>query len=147
MIFHNGSNMSISGLGTIIRTDKDGLTYINIDSGVGAYEFVYEDCPTISKIGFYMARFSSLPAPTMTSFKQCTFSGGDNTFSSGDLLEVDCTEASVKLNDKDEPSLGDISNDWSNFYLDRGTNNIYVQWSDWVTQSPTVTMKYRKRWL
>lgn len=25
MIFHNGSNMSISGLGTIIRTDKDGL--------------------------------------------------------------------------------------------------------------------------
>lgn len=73
----------------------------------------------------------------------------ENTFSSGDLLEMNCTDMNIKLNNAPCNNLGDITNDWENMYLDVGENKIICQWSDFVAKgyTPTITMYYRERWI
>lgn len=72
----------------------------------------------------------------------------ENTFKMGDVLSVDCSDMSVKINGLSKPSLGDIGNDWLDMDLETGTNYITYQWSDWVGISPpSVSMFYRKRYI
>lgn len=69
-----------------------------------------------------------------------------NTFISNDICDVDCENATVSLNGISTPSLGAIGNQWEEFYLQPGVNQIDVNWSSWVLDAnkPTVTMTYRK---
>lgn len=72
-----------------------------------------------------------------------------NTFGGKDKLDIDVSTMKIKLNSADKMSLGDITNDWENFYLDVGQNVITCQWSDWVDSEyrPIVKMYYRERFL
>lgn len=72
-----------------------------------------------------------------------------NTFQTNDMLEVDCADASVYLNNVSSPDLGDVGNEWSDFYLDTNENTIILACSDWVTSGyePSITMTTRRRWL
>lgn len=105
----------------------------------------------VGKVGFYMAGFSDKPVMEKNQIISTKFINGDtgNTFTASDLLEFDCNTAEVKLNGKTNYNLGDVGNAWSNFYLDKGINNIGVIFSDWVVSGyePTVKMYYRKRWI
>lgn len=64
-------------------------------------------------------------------------------------MDIDVSTMKIKLNSADKMSLGDITNDWENFYLDVGQNVITCQWSDWVDSEyrPIVKMYYRERFL
>lgn len=70
-----------------------------------------------------------------------------NTFTTNDFLEVDCSDASVKLNDIDRQDLGALGNDWEQFCLEPGTNQIGVAWSDYAENAPEIVMKYREVFL
>ena len=70
-----------------------------------------------------------------------------NKFSANDVLMVDCESAQIYLNDIETPELGALGNDWDNFYLKPGTNQIGVAWSDWTTNNPTFKIKYREAFL
>ena len=70
-----------------------------------------------------------------------------NKFSANDVLVVDCESAQIYLNDIETPELGALGNDWDNFYLKPGTNQIGVAWSDWTTNNPTFKIKYREAFL
>lgn len=110
------------------------------------------NCSTAAavKVAFFQGQFGTTTAATNL-IKSACFIDGDkpNTFTSSDLLEVNCNDGSVLLNSKSALNLGDIGNNWSNFYLDSGTNVIYVYWSDWMNTSylPTCKMYYKKRWI
>lgn len=70
-----------------------------------------------------------------------------NKFSANDVLVVDCESAQIYLNDIETPELGALGNDWDDFYLKPGTNQIGVAWSDWTTNNPTFKIKYREAFL
>jgi len=70
-----------------------------------------------------------------------------NKFSSNDVAKVDCSNGEITLNDSPAPELGALGNDWEEFALVPGNNQIGVTWSDWVNTAPTVKMKYRERYL
>lgn len=70
-----------------------------------------------------------------------------NKFSANDVLMVDCESAQIYLNDIETPELGALGNDWGDFYLKPGTNQIGVAWSDWTTNNPTFKIKYREAFL
>lgn len=70
-----------------------------------------------------------------------------NKFSANDVLMVDCESAQIYLNDIETPELGALGNDWDDFYLKPGTNQIGVAWSDWTTNNPTFKIKYREAFL
>ena len=74
-----------------------------------------------------------------------------NIFAPGDVLTVDTSDAAVYL---DEGSatipatyLGALGNDWEEFYLVPGTNVIGTDYSDFTTDAPTFTLKYRERYI
>lgn len=72
-----------------------------------------------------------------------------NKFNVNDVLIVDCAEASVQLNGLDRPDLGALGNDWEDFLLEPGMNQIGASYSDWVdsTYAPSFKMKYREVFL
>lgn len=72
-----------------------------------------------------------------------------NVFSPGDVLEVDCSDASVRLNGVSAQWLGALGNDWENFVLLPGSNTFAFAYSDWsaMTTPPTLKLIYKERFL
>lgn len=75
----------------------------------------------------------------------------ENIFMPGDVLTVNTQDAGVYLDDGSAtvPAtyLGALGNDWEDFVLVPGSNVIAVDYSDFTTDPPTFTMKYRERFL
>lgn len=61
-----------------------------------------------------------------------------NVFTAGDIVEADCNTANVYLYRNGSidgllsPQYGALGNDWENFMIRQGSNQIVVTWSDWV---------------
>lgn len=70
-----------------------------------------------------------------------------NLFVSGDKVEIDVDNMSVTLNGMDKVSIGKIANDWENFTLKPGSNQIKVTSSSWIEKVPTLKIKYREVYL
>lgn len=78
-----------------------------------------------------------------------TFRDIPNKFSAGDVVEADCEDGEIYLNDARAPELGALGNDWETFYLEPGANQIGVVWSDWVPagSAPNCKIRYREVFL
>lgn len=72
-----------------------------------------------------------------------------NKFSANDVALVDCSKGDVFLNGLLTPALGALGNDWEEFFLKPGVNQIGVTYSDWVSDAyaPTFKMRYREVFL
>lgn len=72
-----------------------------------------------------------------------------NKFSANDVVNIDCSKGDVFLNGLLTPALGALGNDWEEFFLKPGVNQIGVSYSDWVTAAyaPTFKMRYREVFL
>ena len=72
-----------------------------------------------------------------------------NKFSANDVVRADCLDGKIYLNDAEAPQLGALGNDWEEFYLQPGLNQIGVAYSDWVPDecAPTFKMRYREVFL
>ena len=72
-----------------------------------------------------------------------------NKFNANDVLTVDCSCGSVKLNGLERPDLGAMGNDWEGFCLENGINQIGVSYSDWVgdAYAPSFKIRYREVFL
>lgn len=72
-----------------------------------------------------------------------------NKFSANDIVVADCMEGKIYLNDAESPQLGALGNDWEEFYLRPGLNQIGVAYSDWVEDNyaPTFKIRYREVFL
>lgn len=83
------------------------------------------------------------------------FADKPNVFTSGDIVEADCNDASVTIRHKDTeeghsaPQYGALGNDWEDFRIQRGTNYISAVWSDWVKTGyePTLKIMYNEVYL
>ncbi len=91
--------------------------------------------------GFYWLRFVR---DTATSQKDIP-----NKFTTGDIVEADCSEGEIYLNGVRSPELGALGNDWEHFYLTPGLNQIGVSFSDWVAAGyePNFKVRYREVFL
>jgi len=69
-----------------------------------------------------------------------------NRFQNRDVLSADCNDRSVSVNEVRENGLGALGNDWEEFYLKPGINEIQCLYSTWA-QQPSFDLKYRKVWL
>ena len=75
-----------------------------------------------------------------------------NVFTSGDVVEADCYDATVYLKNANTeeghyaPEYGALGNDWEDFQLTKGINNISVVWSDWVNTEykPELSILYNE---
>ena len=72
-----------------------------------------------------------------------------NKFSANDVLIADCNQGEIYLNDVRSPQLGALGNDWEDFVLRPGLNQIGVAYSAWVTDeyAPVLKVRYREAFL
>lgn len=72
-----------------------------------------------------------------------------NKFSAGDVVEADCKNGEIYLNGNLMPSLGALGNDWEEFVLNPGLNQIGVAHSEWLTGEyvPNFKVLYREVFL
>ena len=72
-----------------------------------------------------------------------------NKFSASDVVQADCRPGKIYLNGIYTPDLGALGNDWEDFFLTPGLNQIGFSYSDWVTDAyaPTIKVKWREAFL
>lgn len=108
----------------------------------------------ITKFEFMFSQYKSKPAMAYNGLLWCKFTKNycetykdiPNKFQPNDILNVDCRNGEIKLNNTPAPELGALGNDWETFCLKPGTNLIGFSYSDWVIASdaPSIKLRYRE---
>lgn len=101
----------------------------------------YGSKAVLSRNGLYSAKFVKDNCTTWRNIP--------NKFSTNDVVTAECRKGEVLLNNAPSPEYGAIGNDWEEFYLEPGTNQIGIAYSDWVTDdyAPAFKLKYREVFL
>ena len=81
-----------------------------------------------------------------------SFADTDNVFTAGDIVEADCSDASIMIkragteDGQLSPQYGALANDWESFMLTKGTNIIQASWSPWVNNDykPILKIMYNE---
>ena len=78
-----------------------------------------------------------------------TFKDEPNKFGANDIVSADCRTGEILLNGTPEPQLGALGNDWEEFVLQPGLNQIGVGYSEWVPDAyaPNFKVRYREVFL
>ena len=106
--------------------------------------FMFEQYSTVEPLtynGLYWAKFVKTNCETYKDIP--------NKFSANDIVEADCNTGEITLNGAPAPELGAMGNNWEEFCLVPGLNQIGFSYSDWVTTdyAPTIKVKYREVYL
>lgn len=98
----------------------------------------YSTSPALSYNGLYWAKFVKNNCNTLRDIP--------NKFSTDDVVEAECSTAKVYLNGVETPTLGALGNDWEDFVLTPGLNQIGVAYSEWVDadHAPRFKVRYRE---
>lgn len=137
-----------------VRIAKVG-TSLQIDAGGVIRSYEVEDLPMITRITFQFQAYGTKPTLSWLGIYNWKFDklGCDtwkdvkNKFTAGDRLDVDVSDGTILLNDKSFPGLGALGNQWEEFALHPGENQIGWACSDWCRTHPSVGMKYREVYL
>lgn len=81
-----------------------------------------------------------------TSHSVQTWQDIPNKLIAGNQVEVDTKSGKVNVDGVEIPGLGALGNDWEEFYLEPGENQIRCTYSSWATK-PNFKMKYREVYL
>lgn len=98
----------------------------------------YSSNPPMVHNGIYSVRFTKNNCDTWKDIP--------NKFCTGDIVKADCKLGKIFLNGLDKPEYGALGNDWEEFYLSPGINQIGFAYSDWVPEEykPVFKVKYRE---
>ena len=127
--------------------DKTGSKYAFYDASLANTE--------VHKICFYFAQYSNYPWLSDFFLYSAKFVNSDcetwkdvpNKFSESDHVTLDCGNGEILFNRVSAPELGALGNDWEDFHLKPGQNQIGFAWSDWTENPPSIKMKYREVFL
>ena len=59
------------------------------------------------------------------------------------MITADCSKTSILLNGTEDPALGALGNDWEDFYIHPGINQIHMAYSEWG-KLPDGLLRYRE---
>lgn len=139
----------ITKSGNKITFSTGGITKTFRDDAVSALKvkkitFMFEQYSTTKALtynGLYWAKFVK---------NNCnTYKDVPNKFSANDVVTANCKNGEIYLNGVLSPELGALGNDWEEFCLTPGLNQIGFAYSDWVAAeyAPTLKVRYREVFL
>lgn len=108
----------------------------------------------VTEVSVYMGArggYAAMPANFIyglifTSHSVQTWQDIPNKLIAGNQVEVDTKSGKVNVDGVEIPGLGALGNDWEEFYLEPGENQIRCTYSSWATK-PNFKMKYREVYL
>lgn len=142
---------TITKSGNAVSFDIGGMKYSCncYDSGFAAME--------AKEVTFMFARYGSAAPLKYNGVSVAKFVKNNcaayrdipNKFSANDIVQANCKTGEVYLNDLPRPDLGALGNEWEQFYLTPGVNQIGASYSNWLTDAyaPKLKMRYREVFL
>jgi hypothetical protein len=147
--FNNSKTSYITKSGKTVEFIVAGIKKVYNDpdiatTAVNEVTFTFSQFGTTSSLssnGLYWARFRKDNCEVWKDIP--------NKFSANDVVEADCKNGEILLNGVSAATYGALGNDWEDFYLKPGLNQIGFSYSDWVAAgyAPTFKVKYREVFL
>ena len=94
-------------------------------------------------LGFYKNNVEWL---RFTSHSVAGWKDVPNKMAARDVVEADCRSGEIYLNGVDAPEMGALGNDWEDFLLRPGLNQITCAYSSWA-ERPDFQLKYREAYI
>ena len=106
----------------------------------------------VTKVVFAFEQYGVTPALAYNGLYWAKFTKHEdveNSFTANDVVKADCRSGEILLNNVSTPSLGALGNDWEEFFLIPGINQIGTAYSSWVgdAYAPTFKVRYREVFL
>jgi predicted phage tail component-like protein len=160
MSYHNkyfGNNSASKGI-TTVKTSSIIKEGNKISFNIGGIQKTFTDANVATveatEISFYFGQYNTSPSLACNGIywakfvkNNCdTYADIPNKFSANDIVTADCKSGDIFLNNRPAPSLGAMGNDWEDFYLTPGLNQIGFAYSDWVNAAyaPKFKIRYRE---
>ena len=154
---HNNTLFNSSKTATIKKSSKD----ITFDIGGHKYVLGYVSDTlanvAVNEITITFTSFGTKPALSYNGLYWAKFVKNNcdtwkdipNKFSANDVVKANCKNGEVFLNGVPSPELGALGNDWEEFCLNPGLNQIGVSYSNWVQDeyAPSFKVRYREVFL
>lgn len=132
--------------------------YFVIGGFTQAYHFAKSSpVPAVTKIAFLFSQYKSRSPLAYNGLLDCRLVKNacdtridiPNVFQPNDVVTANCRTGEITRNGMPAPELGALGNDWENFYLTPGQNQIGFSYSDWVPAgyAPKMGVKYREVYL
>lgn len=155
------SNTYFGSVESAVHTSKITKSGSRVTFSIGGVTktFMDEALETVKvrKVTFMFEQFSSNKALSYNGLywvkfvkNNCnTFKDVPNKFSANDVVTANCKNCEIHLNGVLSPELGALGNDWEEFWLSPGLNQIGYAYSDWVSDeyAPKVKLRYREVFL
>lgn len=154
-VSNNNKYFNSSKTSTITKSGE------SVTFNIGGIKKVYRDADiastAVTKVTITMSQWSTKPALSYNGLywvkfvkNNCdTWKDVPNKFSANDVVEAECRNGEIYLNGVLTPTLGALGNDWEDFCLTPGLNQIGYSYSDWVSDAyaPKVKVRYREVFL
>lgn len=139
-ITKNGNTVTFNVAGMTKQFTDDDITDLSVNEVTFTFT-KYKDKTPLTFNGLYSAK--------LVKNNVKVYNDIPNKFSANDILMADCRNAEITLNGVSTPALGAVGNDWEEFYLTPGLNQIGVAYSNWVVggYEPTMKVRYREVFL
>lgn len=147
-----GKTSSIEKSGYMVKFNIGGKYGFNFCCGDDGFADL-----KVNEITFTFSQYGTNPALSYNGLVYTKFVKNNcetwkevpNKFGSNDVLSADCRTGEIMLNNVPSPELGALGNDWEDFYLKKGLNQISVAYSDWVSgvYVPNFKMRFREVFL
>lgn len=126
--------------GATVSYKDDAITDSKATKVIFAFE-AYGTKPPLTYNGIYWAKLVKNNCDNIKDIP--------NKFTANDILTADCRNGEIILNGVAAPELGALGNDWEEFYLEPGLNQIGFAYSAWVADehAPQVKIRYREVFL
>jgi len=135
-ITKSGKNIKINTGGHTMTMTVDSIAEVKANK----VTFVFEQWSNLAALdsnGLYWAKFVK---------HNCDqYKDVPNKFGADDVLIADCKSGEIFLNGLLSPELGALGNDWEEFYLTPGLNQIGIAYSTWLSDETAPKMKVRYR--
>ena len=141
------------GRSATFTIEKIGTKYTYTIGGQ-KYQFTNSNDLIATEVSFWFFKLQNTNVLERNSVRQIqfikhadtveTYAAIPNKFHEGDEVIIDCETADITVNGEPEYGLGALGNDWDDFTLNPGTNEIQCVWDPDASTEPTFEMSYRE---
>lgn len=130
-----------------IEKDGDTITF-NVNGNVFSYSGLFGGVtPVVTRFAFMLHQNTNNRLPNLEVRNVVIFKDSYKALRAGDHVEIDVKNAKVYKNGIIAHNLGNMYNDFEEFYLEPGTNEITFQHSSFAAEPPEYEISFREAYL
>ena len=143
---YSGGRSGIRKFGTKVAFDFAGQVFEFTDPEIVDVEATEISVFFLATKGYDSMNLNGVYSVKFVSHSVESWRNVPNKFGEGDVILANCKAGTILVNGVEMQGLGALGNDWEQFFLHPGTNQINCVYSNWA-EKPHFKLKYREVWL